>query len=741
MSGEAATTRPVTAEVGISGTANYSGRLLAESNVALQHDAAFGTAGAQTWGEWEKAVRTNPFVHMGIEFVLAAIRDARLDFEAEEGNAESEAQSEFLAWTLDNCKPGRAEWLNQAGRGSLGFGFALHEMVAEPVEHELLPGKRGYTVGKLAERLPSSVRSDGWVEDDAGNLVTIRQMGPRRMGREFPMVDLPASKCLLTTWNRNGNNYAGFSAFRAVWYLALQQEEILKANGIGIIRESCGIPCVEADGPESSLTPDQRDSLENFTSNATYHENANIIMPQGWRLKWIHSPGADKGHVMESWLQRGRIILAQVGAQQIDLGTGATGSRSVGEVHEASAEAFIQGVCAVLERVLEKFVKTIVDWNWPNTKVYPKPRLTLKKAKLDPKTRFEATKLAKDSGLLTTHTLADENDAREVLGMSPCTPEEFAEGQAAKKAAAEAFKKSQDEAKDGPDGIPPPAVGASTSKLSAHGPFTPRRPLRPSEQVLDLAGMSAFFDSSRDTFADGVRPVVAMAVMRLLPAVRAAMVDGVIASDEIAALELDVAGIDAFVAEFLEKCRAEGYRQVRKELGLTSSVKLAAEEEQDDKGYPVDDSPSDAAQDAQDVLVATRKHLVRRMKNRILSDMEGAAVDVLRTDGDAEEVVTRVMERQVTTGAFKTDAGLVTAKAFSVGRDEMAQEFGEQIESVELSAILDQATCTECASLDGTEFDFNSAQHDALTPPLSSRCFGGDNCRCLLVYQIARSRS
>lgn len=733
--GAATSSRPVTEEVGISGTANYGGRLLAESNSKLTHALAYGIAGQQTWGEWERAVRTNPFVHMGLEFVLAAIRDARLDFEPNEANAQSEAQAEFLSWTLDNCRPGRVEWLNQAGRGSLGFGFALHEMVAGAVEHEALPGGRGYTVAKLAERLPSSVREDGWKEDEHGNLESIVQLGPRKMGTEYTSVSLPAANCLLTTWNQNGNNWAGFSAFRAVWYCIKQQEEILKAIGIGVVRESCGIPTigVEKDAPE--LTVAQLESLESFTSNAAFHENANIVLPRGVTLDWKFSPGANKNHVVETWNALGRIILAQVGAQQIDLGTGSTGSRSVGEVHEASAEAFIQGVCSVLERVLEKLVKTVVDWNWPTTKpgTYPRPKLTLKKAKLGPKERFEAMKLARDAGFITI-TPADENVAREELGLSPLDESERERIKDAARVAPSVVPAAP--------GVAPLVSGAAPSNLSAAPGFVPRRALRESELVLDLSAISSFFDGTREAFERGAKPLVAAAVMRALPDVKDAMADG--DPSEVAGLDLDLAALDAFVAEFLEQCRAEGYRQVRAELRKSApagAFKFASEEEQDDKGLPEpDDGPSEAQQDAQDVLTATRKHLVRRMKNRILSDMEGAAVDVLRTNGDAEEVVVNVMERQVTTGAFKSDAGLVVTKAFSIGREEMAQEMGDAIDSVELSAILDQSTCTECASLDGTEFDFNSEQHDALTPPLSSRCYGGDNCRCLLVYRMARVR-
>jgi hypothetical protein len=52
---------------------------------------------------------------------------------------------------------------------------------------------------------------------------------------------------------------------------------------------------------------------------------------------------------------------------------------------------------------------------------------------------------------------------------------------------------------------------------------------------------------------------------------------------------------------------------------------------------------------------------------------------------------------------------------------------------VELTAILDAATCDPCRELDGTRADFNSPEHDALVPPVRD-CAGGDNCRCLLVF-------
>lgn len=104
----------------------------------------------------------------------------------------------------------------------------------------------------------------------------------------------------------------------------------------------------------------------------------------------------------------------------------------------------------------------------------------------------------------------------------------------------------------------------------------------------------------------------------------------------------------------------------------------------------------------------------------------------MRTGGDEGDVVSRVVDRQIDSGAFRGDAGSVTTKVFNVGRDEAARIMGGVAE-VELTAILDSETCEVCVALDGTTAPFNSPEHDRLVPPVRD-CKGGDNCRCLLVF-------
>ena len=59
-------------------------------------------------------------------------------------------------------------------------------------------------------------------------------------------------------------------------------------------------------------------------------------------------------------------------------------------------------------------------------------------------------------------------------------------------------------------------------------------------------------------------------------------------------------------------------------------------------------------------------------------------------------------------------------------------EYGDQVDGVELSAILDENTCEVCEKLDGQEFDFGSAGYEENTPPVRD-CEGKANCRCLYV--------
>jgi hypothetical protein len=467
--------------------------------------------------------------------------------------------------------------------------------------------------------------------------------------------------------------------------------------------------------------------------------------PAGWKLDWVFSPGANKGHVIDAWERLGMVILRQLSAQQMILGTGETGSRAVGEVHNSVADAFAQGVAANIEGVLNGqgrrpytgLVRKLVDANWAMPPpAYPRVSLTLKKAKLKPQDKLNAAKTAKDAGLLTP-TLADENAVREDLGLSPIDEETRAnEKAAAVKQAQDAMidRPGEDDDAGGPKPKPPPF--AKKAQASMRAPFVPRRPLRASERVLDLPAIDEFLEKQREAFERGALPLIVEMLAKARPELREAMADG--DPSEVQTLALDTKRLEAFIGRTLEKARREGYAQVRAELHkaqphrayASDTVKAAAEEDKDPPAEP-DDTP-----DETDLLLeAQRKQMARKIANRLRSELEDRAIDVVRTGGDVDEVVSETVQSQLDSSALTRDAGLVVSRAFNMGREEFAAEMGDDVEFVELSSILDDGTCAYCEEHDGDEFDFGSPGHDEMTPPLRG-CEGGPRCRCLLIYRF-----
>ncbi len=724
----------VSAALGISGTANFSGDILSESNAKLIHQEGYGQAGSRSWGAWEKILRTDPAVSCAIEFVKAQLRDARVDVEPADEEAQpnrklAEDQAAYVKWNLTNAlEPGWSEVIQQMAAGPLVFGFCIHETVMAQCQHKLLPGGTGFRLAKLEERLPSSVMPNGWLEEK-DQLVAIRQQGVK--DGKWQTVVLPAEDVLLISWNRSGNNYLGYSQFRAVWYLCKIREELAKLIGISLSREGAGIPVAYADKPEAAISKSQMKKLEKFLANCVYHENAAVVPPAGWKVEWLYSPGANKGHVVDAYNQLGRIILEQVQAQQTMLGTGATGSRAVGQVHDAVADSFIQGVATTIEDVLNGvgqrsytgLVRRIVDANWVDTEAYPKLRITLKKDKLSAELKFAALASAITSGLFTV-TAADENVAREQLGFPPIDEEDRdAEKQKkadaamaiAQAAPAPAFPPKPGQPK------PPPKPGAKLTRLAA--PFVPHRELRASEKHLDLPAMAAMFDAAREAFEKGAKPLVVGMVVGVLPEIRAAMADRTIAHREIAKLPLDTSKLDAFVEDFLQKYRDAGYQHVAAELQRAKPERPLHADKKNKKPAPDNDV----------TLEAQRLALVRRMEARTRAAIETSAIDIVRTGGSADDVASDVIGDMLDAKTLQADGGSVTAKAYNIGRDDFINEHADEVDSMELSAVLDADTCDYCEEHDGDEFELGSSDEEAMTPPLNDCGDGYGQCRCVMV--------
>ena len=78
-------------------------------------------------------------------------------------------------------------------------------------------------------------------------------------------------------------------------------------------------------------------------------------------------------------------------------------------------------------------------------------------------------------------------------------------------------------------------------------------------------------------------------------------------------------------------------------------------------------------------------------------------------------------------------AGQSANVAYNQGRGltaERAKSEGRALYAVR-SEVLDQRTCQECATLDGTVVEIGTGEYRSLMPP--ARCLGGDRCRGFFV--------
>ena len=171
-----------TQPVGVSGTTNFGGRLQTERNPLLRDSLAYGRAGTTEWGEWEDIRRTNPWVAAAVEFVLSPIEDATVHVAVADKHPnaeEAEVQAAFVRWNLTEAlEPEFHQLRSAAADGMLTSGFSLFEYFFTQ-RHVAELGRDMWVVPALEERLPSSLSSTPWKEDERGNLVAVQQQAPK----------------------------------------------------------------------------------------------------------------------------------------------------------------------------------------------------------------------------------------------------------------------------------------------------------------------------------------------------------------------------------------------------------------------------------------------------------------------------------------------------------------------------------------------------------------------------------
>ena len=678
-----------------------------------------------------------------------------------EGQAEEQARTAragFFETTID-------EWRATLGHALLhiDFGFAL-------LEKEWEVNARGtYGLRRFAPRLPQTVIR--WLTK-GGEFAGVRQRYFDSDASTFEEADIPAENLILLTHGREGNNFAGVSLLRPVWALHELKTMLLKLLSIAFEREALGIPIATVG--EGGASTEQLDDVAALLENLRAHQKQYGILPHGFEVDWYFNSGgaASRDAILSAVRYIDEQILHAGLAQFIGLGSTATGSRAVASeqtdlfwmVENGIAAHMASAFSGVGRGPTSGVLRQLAFLNHGEQSAYP----YMKVSGIEANSLGEFSEsLQRMGGFITADDVMEEF-VRAKVG-APQRVKEPRDTDAPKKREApreqrrSAVGGAEEEdkspavsrvAKGDADKDPVKATELGGRVLAEPGGFAwiPPRPLEGAEVHVRFAELVMYLDTAP---GDTVEAVIDTIEEHL--AARASKLNKAVAAGAVGRVPSKLPGLGAAIAGVLRAAidRATSYgaqtvederRRQRRDAGARrADVRRFA-----DGDDPIDEIDEEIEEEIEEEIdeelfgdmkreIEKRKKVLDAQAEALAEELEGVAVARMRTE--ALGAIRRrepgfAIERAIpgTTPIKRGTVGL-TATAVNVGRDEAGAMYGEELQSVRYSAVMDVSTCPECAAADQQAFAFGSDEHLEHECPYA-QCEGGAMCRCILVYEF-----
>lgn len=300
--------------------------------------------------------------------VLKAIKLPILqaEWQVESGDAQDETQNEiadFVRRNLEKLEGGFTQFLRES-MGYLDFGFYYFEKVYQVKDGMIV-------IKKLAPRLPSAHSLWRTSDPEVPGVTQFLPTVPEGK-KDFKInPEIPMSKLVLFTNNKEGDNWEGVSVLRTAykhWYMkdALYRIATIKLErGAGILKITL---------PDGA-TPTDRTNARELGENFKVNEQAYIVVPgKEWNVELMTAGIADQsGASAETINHHNREITLNILAQFLDLGSGSTGSYALSKDQTDFFGLSLRAIADYMAGVLnDQLIKELVDLNFGEQKEYPK---------------------------------------------------------------------------------------------------------------------------------------------------------------------------------------------------------------------------------------------------------------------------------------------------------------------------------------------------------------------------------
>lgn len=213
-----------------------------------------------------------------------------------------------------------------------------------------------------------------WEQEDGTAGITQILPTPVKMedGKLKVWTSVPASKILLFSYKREGDNYAGISVLRSAyrhWYI---KDVLYKFDAIRHERQSVGVPYIEL--PDKATEEDRSLAIQ-ILKDLRANEQTGVVIPPGWKFGFSDLQATNVSDVWKSIEHHNQMIAKNVLAMFMEIVGGENGSRSLSEDQSDFFLLSLEAVAKQIDDIHSRFcIPELLDLNFdvPATSYYPR---------------------------------------------------------------------------------------------------------------------------------------------------------------------------------------------------------------------------------------------------------------------------------------------------------------------------------------------------------------------------------
>lgn len=248
----------------------------------------------------------------------------------------------------------------------LPFGFEVKEKVyTADADHVWLKG--------LEHRKQRTILK--WEQEDGTAGITQILPTPVKdpiTGSMKSWISIPASKLLVFSFRKEGDNYAGISVLRSAYRHWYTKDLLYKFDAIRHERQGVGVPFIKL--PEKA-TDEDKSVAEQILKDLRANEQSGIVLPNGWEFGFADLQAGNTSDLWKSIEHHNQMISKNILAMFMEIVGGEQGSRALSEDQSDFFLLSLEAVAKQIDTVHTRFlIPELCDLNFdmPAPSYYPK---------------------------------------------------------------------------------------------------------------------------------------------------------------------------------------------------------------------------------------------------------------------------------------------------------------------------------------------------------------------------------